>query len=217
MIDLHTHSLFSDGELIPSELVRRAMMKGYKAIAITDHMDSSNLEHIIPKVVKVSNDLNRYYSITVIPGVELTHIPPDMFEELVKEARAIGAKIVVAHGETIVEPVIEGTNRAAIEAGVDILAHPGLIEMEDLRLAKELGVTIEISARKGHCLSNGYVTKESLRLDVPVVLNTDAHSPTDLISKDMAEKILLSAGVPADKIRDVFNTSESLVNKAMAQ
>jgi len=37
MIDLHTHSLFSDGELIPSELVSRAAAAGYRAIAITDH------------------------------------------------------------------------------------------------------------------------------------------------------------------------------------
>ncbi len=42
MIDLHTHSFFSDGELIPSELIRRAEAIGYKAIAITDHVDSSN-------------------------------------------------------------------------------------------------------------------------------------------------------------------------------
>ena len=37
MIDLHTHSFFSDGVLSPSELIRRAVVKGYKAIAITDH------------------------------------------------------------------------------------------------------------------------------------------------------------------------------------
>ena len=42
-------------------------------------------------------------------------------------ARALGAQIVLVHGETIVEPVPPGTNHQAIEAGVDILAHPGLI------------------------------------------------------------------------------------------
>ncbi|NTW17979.1 MAG: PHP domain-containing protein, partial [Syntrophaceae bacterium] len=48
MIDLHTHSIFSDGELIPSELVRRAQVTGYRAIAITDHADHSNIDIIIP-------------------------------------------------------------------------------------------------------------------------------------------------------------------------
>ncbi len=47
MIDLHTHSSFSDGELIPSELVRRAFVLGYTAIAITDHVDYTNIEHIL--------------------------------------------------------------------------------------------------------------------------------------------------------------------------
>ena len=41
---------------------------------------------------------------------------------LAEHARALGAKVVIVHGETIVEPVPRGTNLAAIEAGVDILA-----------------------------------------------------------------------------------------------
>jgi len=214
MIDLHTHTIFSDGELIPSELVRRAVTFGYRAIAITDHIDSSNMEFVIPRIVKVSEDLKRFYPVMVIPGVEITHVPPEMFKVMVKEARKLGAKIIVAHGETIVEPVMEGTNRAAIEAGVDILAHPGLISEDDLLAAKAGNVSLEISARKGHSLSNGHVAKEALRLDVPIVINTDAHSPADLIKREMAEKILLSAGVPANKIGKIFENAESIVHKA---
>ena len=41
MFDLHTHSLLSDGELLPSELARRYEEKGFRAIAITDHADVS--------------------------------------------------------------------------------------------------------------------------------------------------------------------------------
>ena len=47
MFDLHTHSIFSDGELIPSELVRRAVFNGYDAIAITDHVDFTNVEYVL--------------------------------------------------------------------------------------------------------------------------------------------------------------------------
>ena len=50
------------------------------------------------------------------------------------------------HGETICEPVAPGTNRAAIEAGVDILAHPGLITEEEARLAASKGVLLEVSS-----------------------------------------------------------------------
>ena len=54
MIDLHTHTLFSDGVLLPSELVYRAKFKGYKAIALTDHVDYSTYDYVIPRIIKVS-------------------------------------------------------------------------------------------------------------------------------------------------------------------
>ena len=150
MIDLHTHSFLSDGVLAPSELVRRAHVAGYKAIAITDHVDHSNIDMVLAGLVKVSKVLNKYWDICVLPGVEITHVPLEAFPEIVKYARKKGAKIVVGHGESPVEPVIPGTNAAAIMAGVDILAHPGHISPEYAKFAKEKGVNLEITARKGH-------------------------------------------------------------------
>jgi predicted metal-dependent phosphoesterase TrpH len=41
MIDLHTHSIFSDGSYTPKELIEEAAQIGLKAIALTDH-DSVN-------------------------------------------------------------------------------------------------------------------------------------------------------------------------------
>lgn len=208
MIDLHTHSLFSDGELVPSELVRRARMKGYRAIAITDHMDGSNMSFIIPRIVQVAEELNRVQPVKVIPGAELTHVPPELIPEKVKEARAMGARVVVVHGETIVEPVDAGTNRAAIEAGCDILAHPGLITEEEVKLAAEKGVALEVSARKGHSFTNGHVVKLALQYGARLVINTDAHSPGDLINRDFAEAVLLGAGLPKDYLKKVFQWAE---------
>lgn len=215
MIDLHTHSLFSDGELLPAELIRRAFAIGYKAIAITDHVDQSNIDLVIPRVVKAIKALKEFIPITAIPGAEITHVPPALIPHLVKEARQLGAKIVVVHGETIVEPVAEGTNRAAIEAGADILAHPGIISTEDLLFAKEKGVALEITSRKGHSLSNGHVAKESIKFGVRLSINTDAHSPADLITAETARKILLAAGIDENRIESVFETSRAIVEKAL--
>lgn len=215
MIDLHTHSLFSDGELLPAELIRRAFAIGYKAIAITDHVDQSNIDIVIPRVVKAIKALKEFISITAIPGAEITHIPPVLIPPLVKEARQLGAKIVVVHGETIVEPVAEGTNRAAIEAGADILAHPGIISTEDLLFAKEKGVALEITSRKGHSLSNGHVAKESIKFGVRLLINTDAHSPADLITAETARRILLAAGIDENRIESVFETSRAIVERAL--
>jgi histidinol phosphatase-like PHP family hydrolase len=215
MIDLHTHSIFSDGELIPAELARRAVSMGYKALAITDHMDHSNIDLIIPRIVKTVRALKDIMPITLLPGAEITHVPPALIPDIVKEARKLGALIVIVHGETIVEPVIEGTNRAAIEAGADILAHPGLISEDDLLFAKERGITLEITARKGHSLSNGHVARSAIPLGIPLTINTDTHAPSDLISRDFAARILLSAGIGRDKIDDIFNHAKILVKKAI--
>lgn len=215
MIDLHTHSIFSDGELIPFELVRRAEATGYKALAITDHIDSSNMEFIIPKIVKAVEMLRPYISIEVLPGAEITHAPPALIPDLVREAKRLGAKIVVVHGETIVEPVLKGTNRAAIQAGADLLSHPGLITEEDLLFAKDKNVTLEITARKGHSLANGHVAKEAMRFGVPLCINTDGHSPSDLITKEMARTILLASGIDQNRIEAVFENSKNLIERAL--
>jgi histidinol phosphatase-like PHP family hydrolase len=216
MIDLHTHTLFSDGELVPSELVRRALVIGYKAIALTDHMDESNIDFAIPRIVRIAKKLSATLPIAVIPGVEITHVPPSDISEMVSEARKLGAKIVVVHGETIVEPVERGTNRAAIEAGADILAHPGLIGPEELEIARGKEICLEITSRKGHCLSNGHVAKMALKYDIPLVIDSDSHSPSDLITREFAQKVLLSAGIERNSIDRVFSNSEYLVKKVMA-
>ncbi|MEJ2066471.1 MAG: PHP domain-containing protein, partial [Deltaproteobacteria bacterium] len=58
MIDLHTHSLFSDGQLAPAELTRRFEVAGYRALAITDHGDRSNIDFIIPRLVAFCEENN---------------------------------------------------------------------------------------------------------------------------------------------------------------
>jgi histidinol phosphatase-like PHP family hydrolase len=215
MIDLHTHSLFSDGELVPAELIRRAAAMGYQALAITDHMDHSNYDLIIPRIVKVVAAMKPYLPITVLPGAELTHVPPALIPDLVKEARKLGAQLVVIHGETVVEPVLEGTNRAAIEAGADILAHPGLITEDDLLFAREKGITLEITARKGHSLTNGHVARAALRMGIPLTINTDAHAPSDLISTVFARTVLRGAGLDDAAAEQVFRHARMLVEKAL--
>lgn len=215
MIDLHTHTIFSDGELIPFELIRRAEAIGYRAIAITDHMDASNLDLIIPRIVKAIEKLKSHVSIDVIPGAEITHAPPELIADLVKEARALGAKIVIVHGETITEPVKKGTNRAAIEAGADILSHPGMISIEDMLRAKEKNIFLEITARRGHAFTNGYLAKEAIKFGVPLCINSDAHGPSDLITKEHARNILLGAGIEDNRIDFVFENSKSLVDRVL--
>ncbi len=214
MIDLHTHSLYSDGELIPSELVRRFEASGYSAVAITDHVDSSTLDFVIPRVVRAAKDLTEAQSVTVIPGAELTHVPPALIDPLCRKARELGARIVVVHGETIVEPVPPGTNRAAIEAGADLLAHPGLISPEEVRLASEKGVYLEISGRKGHSLTNGHVARLAREFGARLVLDSDTHSPGDIMGETLAQKVAMGAGLPFSGFAELLSNARTLMKKA---
>ena len=72
--DFHMHTSFSDGELLPMELIRRAAAADHRAIAITDHASFSNMEWIIESVARDCKKADAW-DIEAIPGIELTHVP----------------------------------------------------------------------------------------------------------------------------------------------
>ncbi|MFZ3073489.1 MAG: histidinol phosphate phosphatase domain-containing protein [Thermodesulfobacteriota bacterium] len=215
MIDLHTHTFHSDGALGPSELAARAFAKGYEGLAITDHADSSNIADIAGKLRAFASNLPADAGIKVAAGIELTHVPPSQIKTLCEKGRGLGLGLVVCHGETIVEPVMKGTNIAAIAAGVDILAHPGLVTEEECRLAKKNSVFFEITARKGHSLTNGHVAAMAGKYGVGLVLNTDAHSPEDLITDEFALNIALGAGLTEAEFERMRENARILFEKAL--
>jgi histidinol phosphatase-like PHP family hydrolase len=202
MIDLHTHTIFSDGELIPSELVRRAEVKGYTAIGLTDHVDFTNIEHVLSSLSKAKY-LEDVLNMKIFVGVELTHVPPEKIESLTTLARRLGAEIVVVHGETPVEPVRPGTNLAAIKAGVDILAHPGFLTAEEAELARDNEVCLEITSRSGHNITNGHVVRMAKAAGARMIVDTDTHSPEDLIDTERAIQIAIGAGLTPEEARKV--------------
>ena len=214
MIDLHMHTIWSDGVLVPAELVQRARKMGIRAMAITDHVDHSNIATVVPAIAKFCRKMDKLTDIMVLPGMEITHVPPRAIGELARLGRKLGAKWIVVHGETPVEPVPEGTNHAAIMAGVDLLAHPGLIEPDDVKLAAQKGVALEISARQGHSLGNGRVAFLGKLFAAALILNSDSHAPEDLIDRDFARVVALGAGLVDEDFKAMMSRSESLVKKA---
>jgi putative hydrolase len=215
MIDLHTHTIFSDGVLIPAELARRAKVAGYRALAFTDHADASNLFFVLEQLQRIAAKYTAHMGIDLFVGVELTHNPPALIPGLVQQARLNGAQLVLVHGETMVEPVEAGTNLAAIEAGVDILAHPGLITETEAELAASRGVHLEISTRKGHSLSNGHVAALARRYGAKLVINNDAHEPGDLVGKELRRRIALGAGMSEDEYLTAEENSRALITSVM--
>jgi len=200
--DFHTHTVFSDGELIPSELVRRAKVLGHAAVGITDHADASNYKDLIEKNILARDEIRKYWEdIQVVVGVELTHIPPKSIPKMARKCKDEGAEIVVVHGETIVEPVAEQTNYyASISGDVDILAHPGLIDLETAKNILENNIFFELTSRRGHSLTNGHVLNIARALNVPTLINTDTHAPSDLITYDLAKKVGLGSGMTESEV-----------------
>ena len=213
--DFHTHTVFSDGELIPSELVRRAKVLNHKAIAITDHGDASNYKELIEKTILAKEELKNYWDIQLIVGIELTHIPAKSIPKMAKKCKDIGAEIVVVHGETVVEPVEEGTNYcASISEDVDILAHPGIIDDETAQNVKENGIFLEITSRRGHSLTNGHVLNVARKYNIPTLINTDTHAPSDLIDIDFAKKVGLGCGMSNKELENTLTKyPEELIKK----
>jgi len=118
---------------------------------------------------------------------------------------------VVVHGETIAEPVAPGTNRAALDADIDILAHPGFISIDDVMTAAKKGIFLEITARKGHSLTNGYVAQLAKEHGAKMVLNSDAHIPSDLVTLEWAKKVAMGAGLTERDFDGMQKNAESLL------
>jgi putative hydrolase len=213
MYNLHSHTLLSDGVLLPSEVAMRYMAAGYRVIAITDHADYSNIEYMVNGVVKFCRHWPKNIGIRVLPGVELTHLPLEQFKPLTKYCRHKGIKVIIGHGETQMEPVLKGTNRACIEAGVDILAHPGLISEEDAKLAQEKGVLLELTSRRGHCNTNVHVMEQALKFGAKLILNNDSHAPEDIIKPEQLMQEGTSLGLTQKEIANIDQNISQFLQK----
>ncbi|TAJ43329.1 histidinol phosphate phosphatase domain-containing protein [Methanofollis fontis] len=199
LYDLHTHTLMSDGELLPIELVRRLAVLGYEVVAIADHVDCTNITQVIDAATCLKSSAARY-GVRLLAGVEITHVPPEEIAGLAERARDEGADVVVVHGETTVEPVAAGTNHAACASkDVDVLAHPGFITPEDARLASRNGVALEITSRGGHNRTNGYVAGIAREAGCMLVVNSDAHAPSDLLTAEEKMAVARGAGLTEEE------------------
>lgn len=212
LCDFHTHTFLSDGCLSALELIRRANVAGYGTIAITDHVGAGSMARVIAEIKEDCAMAREHWGITAIPGVELTHIPPATIPDLAQKAKDLGACLVVVHGETLSEPVIHGTNLAAVKCpNVDILAHPGKLTSEEAGLASRNGVFIEITTRKSHRHPNPEIAKAAILSDALMLVNSDAHNPEDLLNPDLVVSTLRAAGIPESLMAGIIENNPALL------
>ena len=100
-------------------------------------------------------------------------------------------------------------NRSAYSGILNI--HPGLITPEEVQLAAETGVHLEITTRKGHNAANGHVAALAVKYGAKLVINNDAHAPSDWVSKEFRKSIALGAGLNEEQYQEAEHNSRQLV------
>lgn len=200
MIDFHIHvTPFSTGDahsgLLPTEALRLARCAGFRAVGLILRADAASLPLLFPPLLQLLRNCSLYAGVEAFAGVELVHIPPALLPDAVAEARNMGAALVLAHGESLArnpaEAVETGTNLAAISAGVDILAHPGLITPQDAAFAAEKGIHLELSLAPWHCLANAHIVRTAG--DAPLLLNSNARTSADFFLPDATRALRQAA------------------------
>lgn len=212
LVDFHSHTTLSDGTLSPEEMVEAAELHGYDAFAITDHVHGGDSNH--PDLVRTLRDevdrLQVQTTIRLFVGAELTDFEPDEIPRAAEAVRRYGAQVVVVHGECPTLDVRPGTNAAAVRSpGVDILGHPGLVTPEDAAAAARHGIHLELSARALHAYSNGHIFRQARKAGAPMVVDSDAHEESDLLSIAKVWAVIRGAGAPETFVDVVRGTMAS--------
>ncbi len=68
-IDLHTHTTASDGTYAPAELVREAVRRGVRVLAVTDH---DSVDAVVPALLTARD----HPPIEIVPGIEINTDDP---------------------------------------------------------------------------------------------------------------------------------------------
>lgn len=205
--DFHAHTYLTDGTTSAADMWDAADALGHRLLAITDHV---GIEDPVPLLRRLQEEQKAWEEgpLETLVGVEITKAPVRKVAEVARAARRAGAEIVIVHGETLAEHVPPGTNRAALSSGeVDVLAHPGLLTLEDAELARAHGTLLEISARRGHCFTNGHVVRTALEVGVDLVVDSDAHGPGDLVPFELAQKLAMGAGLSGERVLRALETT----------
>ena len=67
-----------------------------------------------------------------------------------------------------------------------------------------MGKGLDVAASRGHDFANGHVVKVAGEAGARMVLDSGAHSPEDLLSRELAMKVALGAGLSEEDARGLL-------------
>ena len=170
-----------DGLGVASAL-RYAALAGLRFVGLVQSCDGFDFSFVESLTAQVRS-YSLYADVEAVAGVELRHVPPALIPSAVRQARDAGAALVLVYGETLCDQVAEGTNFAAIDAGADILVHPGLIDAKAAAYAAEKGVALEFTSCPKHALANAHTASMALHFGCPLVRGSAATRAEEMTTR----------------------------------
>ena len=226
--DLHTHTIASGHAFSTvKEMIDRAIVRGLKMIAITDHglnMPDGPNEYYFSKLLELPSNFN---GVDILKGVEANIVDIngnlDMPIQILQNLDLILAGF---HSHTgYQENSVEQNTRALIAAiqhpYVHIISHPGNpeypVDLERIvHAAKMAGKALEINnssfslSRPGSSSRCNQLACLAAKTGTLVSINSDAHNCFMVGKVDTAVEVAVKAGIKPDQ---VLNTSAKFVRE----
>ncbi|MGE6488228.1 DNA polymerase/3'-5' exonuclease PolX [Paenisporosarcina sp. NPDC076898] len=222
--DLHMHTTWSDGAHSLSEMIESCLAKGYTHIAITDHShylrvaNGLSPERLRQQMAEIKEIQKTYPNIKLLAGTEMDILPDgslDFDDELLAELDFVIASIHSSFSQPQ-EKIMERLLTAMKNPHVDMIAHPTgrIIGQRNgydpdvhqlIKWAAEYGKILELNANPHRLdLATEYL-EEAQKLNVPIAINTDAHSMDQLRFMDIGVKYAQKAWLKKDMIVNTWS------------
>jgi DNA polymerase (family 10) len=230
--DLHMHTTETDGSNSIREMAEAAFARGLKYIAITDHsknlamtngMDDKRALQHVKHIREVDAEMEG--RIRVLAGVEVDILGEgelDLADETLAEMDIVVAS-VHSRFDQPVEQMTERILRAMENPNVRILGHPTgrkvlkrdpyAVHIDTiLKKAAELGVAVEHNANPARADLNDLHLRMAKQHGCKIVVNTDAHSTTELDQIRYGITQLRRAWLTAADVLNTRPTADALLS-----
>jgi DNA polymerase (family 10) len=221
--DLHMHTTATDGSASIEEMVAAARQRGLSYVAITDHSQrvsmarGLNAERLLAQWAEIDEIRKKLpKGFTLLKGIECDILEKggmDLPDDVLAQADWVIAS--VHYGQKQPRQQITERILGAIEnPHVSIVAHPTgrllnrrepyEVDLEAvMAAAKKHGKLLELNANPQRLDLNDVYCAAARQLGIPIVINTDAHSPDGL---DVLRYGILQARRAGLTKQDVANT-----------
>jgi DNA polymerase (family 10) len=219
--DLHMHSQWSDGVLDINTLAALAAERGYDYIAVTDHSPSLSiargltLERIHQQLTEIRANQHRY-PLTVLAGIEVDikgdgslDVPDEKLAKLDWVVASVHSNFNLGR-EQMTARIIRAMENPYVRvighaSGRLLQRRPGYqLDWEQIiRAAKDLDVALEVNSSPDRLDIGDIIIARAVAAGVKIVINTDAHSGSELDNMRFGVAIARRGGAGP---KDVLNT-----------